>query len=282
MQLGLVMTGTGAYAAAAVGVLQALEARGIEPYAVCAIQAGAWPAALYTAGRDAKGMACAAAQAAAAGRRMMRPRLFPRLDRQDGSLLDGRRIERLMLAQLGPRPLPLCPARGAFVCRAADSGRRVVFSSRAYRQENGTTLGMQVSLSFAARAVMALPPFLPPVQWMDTVLLPDGDVGFACRQVMLMGAQRALVIEPVAAEGGKPAPLELTAMLIGPRGGALEDEHVGVLRVPMPRGVAAGMTEKLPACVQAGRQAAERELEAALRRMGMGVCRVLPFHRSTM
>jgi len=47
MRLGVVLTGTGAHAAACAGLLRALEERGIEPYCVCGMGGGAWPAALW-------------------------------------------------------------------------------------------------------------------------------------------------------------------------------------------------------------------------------------------
>ena len=79
MQLGVVMMGTGVYAAASVGVVQALMERGIEPYAVCGMQAGAWPAALLLSGRDAQGLSRAVVQAAAARGRLLRISLLPGL-----------------------------------------------------------------------------------------------------------------------------------------------------------------------------------------------------------
>lgn len=280
MQLGVVMTGTGAYAASAIGVMQALADRGIEPHAVCGLQAGAWPAALYLSGRDAHGMARAAQEAAQAGGGLVRMRAFPDLRRGRCALAEARKLERLLLSQLGAQPLALCPRRGIMVCRAAQPDHRVVFSSRAYRQESGVVLGMQVSLSFAARAAMALPPFLAPMLWMGTPLLPEESTAFACRQLLEMGAQRVLIVMPQMSGRRRPDALELTGLLLHAR--QIEDERVGLLRVTMPEELGARSVAKLPACVQAGRETAERELDALLRQLGMGVCRVLPFRRSSL
>ena len=284
VQLGVVMMGTGVYAAVSVGVVQALMERGIEPYAVCGMQSGAWPAALVLSGRDAQGLSRAAGQAAAAGGRLARMGMLSglRLVRGRQSLGSGRDVERLLLLQLGQQMMPLCPRRGMLLCRCAQTGQRVIFSTRVYGQERGAQLGMQVSLGFAARAAVTLPPFLPPVTWMGSALLPGGDVPCACRQLMLMGAQRVLVIEPCPSARSEPDAVTLTGMLLQSGERMLEDERVGRLRVLLPPPIPAHAVARLTDCAQAGYEAAERELEDVLRRMGMGICRVLPFRRSLL
>ena len=67
MRLGVVLTGIGACAAASAGALTWLLDAGVAPYAVCGMQAAAWPAALYLVGYDADRLR---------GRRIYR--LFPR------------------------------------------------------------------------------------------------------------------------------------------------------------------------------------------------------------
>ena len=69
MRLGVVLTGIGACAAASAGALTWLLDAGVAPYAVCGMQAAAWPAALYLVGYDADRLRGAAVQAARAGRR---------------------------------------------------------------------------------------------------------------------------------------------------------------------------------------------------------------------
>ena len=69
MRLGVVLTGIGACAAASAGALTWLLDAGVAPYAVCGMQAAAWPAALYLVGYDAdrlrggSGRPCGAAAA---------------------------------------------------------------------------------------------------------------------------------------------------------------------------------------------------------------------------
>ena len=163
MRLGVVFAGDGVHAAANLGVLEDLYARGMEPYAVCGIHAGAWPAALFGAGHDMENMKKALHQAARMGKRLADgPLTFP-WKRGGASILRSGRIEHLLRAQTGDRMLALCPRRALFLCRAAVSGRRVIFSSQLYLQDAGALLSMQAGAGFAARAAMALPPFLPPV-----------------------------------------------------------------------------------------------------------------------
>lgn len=71
MRLGVVLTGIGACAAASAGALTWLLDAGVAPYAVCGMQAAAWPAALYLVGYDADRLRGAAVQAARAGRRLL-------------------------------------------------------------------------------------------------------------------------------------------------------------------------------------------------------------------
>ena len=55
------------------------------------------------------------------------------------------------------------------------------------------------------------------------------------------------------------------------------EEEIGVLRIDMPESAGALSFEQLDACSEAGRRAAERELDGVFDRMGLAFCRVLPF-----
>lgn len=281
MRLGIVMAGAGAHAAAAIGVLDALRQREIEPEAVCGVLGGAWPAALFAAGMDQPAMQAALLQAGRIGRGLAQPGASCRAlaaGRAD-SVLSARRLERLLIAQAGQRVLSLCPRPAVFLCRSLRAGNSILFSTRSYPQESGAMLTMQVSLSFAARAALAAPPMLPVVRWMGLPVLPLADVGLACRQLFAMGVHRVLVIEPQLSPRTDPDALDLAAAAMTPaREPAME--HACVLRVPMDDGVTALSIDKLPACAQCGRRAAERELDELLGQMGMASCRVLPFRRA--
>lgn len=279
MHLGVVMTGNGAHAAAAAGVMQELEARGIEPCAVCGMQGGAAVAVMHLSGLGAREMLEAAGAASALGGKVMPawPMAARRLAKPGSALLRSGRIERLLLEYGGRRLMPLCPRTGVILCRHLRTGHHVVFSSRSYEQERDTMLCMQVTAGFAARAAMAMPPFFSPLSWLGSCLLPESDVAFACRQMFLMGAQRVLVIAPELSARSEPDVLDLA-------GGMLlhtmtPDARIAVLHVPMPDAVGALSIHKMPACAEAGRAAAERELDRLFSGMGMAFCRVLPFNR---
>ena len=281
MRLGIVMTGAGVHAAAAVGVLDALARREIEPHAVCGVLGGAWPAALYGAGMEPEEMHALLAQAAKRGRGLFAPGASVRaLARGRATTLwDARRLERMLSLQTGQRMLSLCPRAAVFPCRTLRSGYPVLFTTRSYPQESGAMLSMQASLAFASRAALMPPPLFSAMRWMGSTILPLADEALACRQLLLMGAQRVLIVSPQPSPRTEPDALDLAAAGFMRGTDAQPPAQAVVLRVPMDDGIAALSIEKLPACVQCGKRAAEREIDECLSRMGMANCRVLPFRR---
>lgn len=277
MRLGVVMTGVGAHAGACVGVLRELERRGITPYAVCGLQAGAWPAALIAVGAAQDTIEKALHQAARAGRRMIAPVWYERLNAS--CMPSGMKLNHLLGAQTGQRMLSLCPCAALFPCRMMRTGQRVVFSTRAYMQDPDVMLIMQASAAFAARAVMGLAPFLSPMQYMGSALLGETDAGFACRQLMLLGAHRVLLIAPYPSPRRTPDALDLAGGLFTCSLQQPYSEEIGVLRVVMPESAGALSLNRLEECANAGENAAIRELDAVFERMGMARCRVLAFRR---
>jgi len=274
----VVMTGAGAHAAACVGVLRELERRGITPYAVCGMLSGAWPAALFAAGLSLESMEKALHQAARAGRRMLAPMWYERLG---GSRMpSGARLNHLLGMQTGQRILSLCPGAALFPCRMTRTGQRVVFSSRAYMQDEGAMLAMQAGAGFAARAAMALPPFLSPLSYMGTALLGESDAAFCCRLLAGLGAQRVMIVCPQVSKTRKPDALDLIAAAqAGSMQDAAEEAQAGLLCVIAPNTAGAADVEKAMLFEQAGYLAAREQLDGFLSRMGMARCRVLPFER---
>lgn len=277
LRLGVVMMGTGAHAAACVGVLAELERRGIEPHAVCALGAGAWPAALFAAGWNAANMEKALHQAARLGRRMLAPVGYELVKRPPAPR--GVRLNRLLNAQTGQCVLSVCPGAAVFPCRLARSGQRIVFSTRAYPQESGAFLAMQASLAFAARAQMALSPFLLPLGYMGSSLLGEMDVAFACRQLLALGAHRVLVVSPYPCAQDAPDALDLAGAPLRLAGEEPLGKDCSVLRIAMPHGAGALAFHKMESCAQSAQEAARRELDSIFSGMGMAFCRVLPFRR---
>ena len=56
-------------------------------------------------------------------------------------------------------------------------------------------------------------------------------------------------------------------------------ENVGVFRIPLPETLGALSLDRILPAMDVGREAAEQGMEAALERIGMPLCRVLPFRR---
>lgn len=282
MRLGVLMLGRGAHAAACVGVMEELQRRQALPYAVCGLHAGAWPAALVMAGRDAAGLREALVQAARLGPRLLRPDVRAGVMLRGGrqALCTGVCLQRLLSMQAGERVLAMCERHGLLICRMARNGRPVIFSTRIYPQDEDAIVTLQASVSFAARAAMGFSPFLSPLDWMGSALIQQENAAFACHQLELMGAQRVLIIAPQSSPRREPDALELATWGLG---GIKEEElpeHTAVLRVPMPEDIGPLSLDRLTACAQAGKQAAESGLDGAFERMGMAFCRVLPFRRT--
>ena len=279
MRLGVVLTGIGACAAASAGALTWLLDAGVAPYAVCGMQAAAWPAALYLVGYDADRLRGAAVQAARAGRRLLTADASARdvLGMKKSAICRGRRLEKLLAAQTGERALGLCERQGVFLCRAARSGHVVAFCTQSMTQD-GAIVTLQASTAFAARAALSRPPFVSPMEWMGSPLLPMDDVPLACRLLQTMGAQRVLVVAPQTALRHQPDALEQASGFFMPcvreMGG-----NVGVFRIPLPEKFGALSLSDLLLGADAGREAAAQGMEAALMRLGMPLCRVLPFRR---
>lgn len=280
MRLGIVMLGTGAYAAANAGVLRSLYARGIEPYAVCGMHAGAWTAAQYLSGYDGAEMEKALEQAAREGSRLFRAQHSARalLTGRKKWLCEGAGLNRLLRIQAGERLLALCERRGIFPCRIAANGRRVVFSSLAYAQGADVTLTLQATIGFAARAAMGNPPFLSPMPWLGSALLPEESPAWAAGQLYRLGVDRVLIVEPRAAMAHEPDALELAASARRWAAEEMMPEGTGILRVMTPGDAGALSFDRMPQIAQAGYEAAQAQLDDVLRGMGMMLCRVLPFH----
>ena len=187
------------------------------------------------------------------------------------------RLEKLLAAQTGERALGLCDRQGVFLCRAARSGHIVAFCTQSMTQE-GAIVTLQASAGFAARAVLARPPFLSAKEWMGSPLLPLDDVPTACRMLQALGAQRVLVVAPQSAIHHEPDALEQTSGFFVPCAREL-GENVGLFRMPLPDSYGAHSLDQLLVGANAGREAAAKEMEAALGRLGLPLCRVLPFRR---
>lgn len=282
MRLGVVLTGSGAHAAACAGVLRELLRSGVEPHAVCGLHAGAWPAAIWACGLGGEQLGEACAMVARSGRRLLRPRASTRalLRGRQSALADGACVERLLGAQALARPLSACPRRAVFLCRWAHSGRLIAFATRpgegdADAIEPGTLATAQATAAFAVRASMSRPPFLSPLRWLGAPLLPEGGAAAACAALRALGAQRVLIVSAVPAAGRAYDALEL-CRLCDPREEA-PGRDAALLRVEVPEVAGALDAGRALLCMEAGELAARKGLERALAKLGAQACRVLPF-----
>ena len=189
-------------------------------------------------------------------------------------------LERLLTAQTGGRILALCPRRAIFPLKAARMGHEIVFSSKSFPAQKGAMVTMQASVSFAARAAMGLPPFLQPMDWMGSPLLPTGDEAAAARHLLAMGAQRVLIVEMRASPRRVPDALDLAALCMSQPGREELPQGCARLRIAAPDSAGAFSLEEILPCVQTGKKTAERELDLLFEHMGMAFCRILPFRRS--
>ena len=113
---------------------------------------------------------------------------------------------------------------------------------------------------------------------MGSPLLPLDDLPLACRLLTALGAQRVLVVAPQSALRHQPDALEQASGFFVPCAREL-GENVGVFRIPLPETLGALSLDRILPAMDVGREAAEHGMEAALERIGMPLCRVLPFRR---
>jgi len=284
MRLGVVLTGTGAHAAAGAGVLRALEERGIEPHCMCGIDGGAWPAALWALGKNAKEIREIICQAEKTGKRLLKPTAGIRtfFSGKKQALCDGKRIEKLLLMQAGHRVLSLGDKPVVFPCRLVRNNRRIVFSTRPFEPE-GAILAMQASISFAARASMTMPPLLAPPQYMGSFLIGESDLVFACSLLLQLGAQRVLLIVSGVSPKRRPDALDLVA--IARQSGAehaAREAQAGLLYMTIPEAVGALDVDCASALELAGYFCAREQMDMLLEDMNMACCRILPFEKRFM
>ena len=279
MRLGIVMLGTGAYAAANIGAIRALRARGIEPYAVCGMQTGAMIAALHLSGMDDSEMENALAHVMRGYKKMLRSRCASAdlLAGRKSALLSGGAAARLLDGKGLDRLLGLCDRRGMFICRSASSGRRIIFSSRPYVQGTDAALTLQATVSFACCAALAKPPFLTSMTWLTSAIVPEENPAYAADQLLRMGADRVLVIEPRACACHKMDALELSDARIRWMLDEAMPEGVGLLRLMMPEDIGALAFGRMQRIAQIGYDGAQSQLDGALGALGMAMCRVIPF-----
>ncbi len=158
LRVGVALGGGSARGYAHIGVLAALERRGISPEVVVGTSFGAVIGALYASGRDLAGLRAEA-------ERLRRRDVFPHIldvGVARGALLRGDRLERYFERLVEGRHFEDCRVALAVVATDLDSGERVVLRSG--------------PLAPALRASATLPGLFAPVS-LDGRRLIDGGIG---------------------------------------------------------------------------------------------------------
>jgi len=279
MRLGLIMRGAGACAAVNVGVLEVLLSRGLDVYAVCGVNGGAWFAAQYISGMDMTSMKKSLSLLSRGAGTMLRG-CYPAgwlFRGRKAWLCEGNRINHLLKLQTGEKLLALCSRRGIFPLRVASTGRRIIFSTCAYAQGREAMLSQQATVSFAARAAMARPPLIAPLPWGGSWLLADEDAVWSAQQLLQLGADRVLIVDPRPALSRELDALELASVTGGFSLEEAESCVTGLFTIRIPPYIGALDFKKMPEIAQIGYEAAQTQLDAALEKLGMTQCRILPF-----
>ena len=206
MQLGILMAGEGIGAVGAIGVLRALRRKGIGVHAVCGMDAGAYPAALWACGMSENEMESCACVWAEKGNRLFEGHFF----RAGEALFSGRAMARMLHAQTRGLALRDCERRVAFVCMAVPGRRTVVFSPQQL-DDNQRVWTDHAPIFFAARAAMATPPLWRCANFVGIPLCAHPDVREGIRALRSMGATQVLAVYPAYVRSAPKTPLDILA-----------------------------------------------------------------------
>ena len=157
-RIGVALGGGSARGYAHIGVLAALERRGLSPDVVVGTSFGAVIGALYALGRSPDEMR---AEAERLRRRDVLPRIVD-VGLADGALFAGRRLEAYFRGLVGDARIEALPRTLAVVATDVDSGERIVLRAG--------------PLATALRASASLPGLFAPVPWEGRRLI-DGGIG---------------------------------------------------------------------------------------------------------
>ena len=138
-------------------------------------------------------------------------------------------------------------------------------------------LSQQATVSFAARAAMACPPLIAPLPWGGSWLLADEDAVWAAQQLLQLGADRVLIVDPRPALSRKMDALELALVTGSFSLEEAESPVTGLFTISIPPHMGALDFKKMPEMAHIGYEASQTQLDAVLEKLGMARCRILPF-----
>lgn len=253
MQLGVLLAGEGVGVLAAIGVLRALERKGIGVHAVCGMGTGAYPAALWACGYGVQKMENCARTAAERGKRLLDTDWACALTGRGDALIQGRRIARLLLEQTKGIALRDCMRQTAFVCMAAPSRRTVVFSPQT-QPPDGAVWTDHAPVWFAAQAAMSTPPLIRAANFIGIPLCAHPDAREGVRALYRLGATHVAAVCPIYVRGAPETLFDLAAWEASYR---LEQALANVrrIRVSLPERVAPLGWTDIADCIRAGERA---------------------------
>lgn len=235
-RLGLALSGGGAYGAAHVGVLRALDARGIRPDVVVGTSSGALVAAAYAAGVTQDAIERAA--------RTFRWGSIARTSRAlRGGILEATPLTDAIVRILGRDPLiEDLPRRFAAVATDVRTRRSVVIDSG--------------PLSVALRATIAVPGLLPPVRRGRQLLMDGGMVdNVPVAAARHLGASTVIVVRLHAKWES------VRMMRVAKSAAQLEGDRSIILIQPEMTGLAQWSTSDVPHLIEEGDRAANAALD---------------------
>ena len=205
MKLALVLSGGAARGLAHIGVIRALEERGIRPDMVVGCSMGALIGAFYAMGTPARGMEGVV-------RRMARTKEFERILRVKPSsqgFLDPEALEEFLEAFLGDTTIEDLPMAYAAVASDIEAFSLVVLTKG--------------SLAAAVRASTAIPGLFPPLVVEGRVLVDGGVVNpFPVDVARRLGAERVIGVSVLRGDLREET-LGLPQALTGARGGLIHE-----------------------------------------------------------
>ena len=275
--LGIAFGGGGLRGAAHIGVLQVLHENKINPRYISGTSAGALVAACYAAGCTPEQM----------------EREFSTISREDYldynwrelvgwgfnffmrrkarwpyGVIKGDRLERLVYELTRGKTLAEAGLPLAIIAVDLNTGRRVIFTNCNMEIEDTRTIIIKDALlSEAVRASTSIPVTFVPRQWQGLWLVDGGLKDIVPVQALkVMGADYVLGVDLLAGQLEQPVQdmfeiIQRSIDIMVQETSWLDQQlFADHIIFPDVEDIGLGQTEKIPACIQAGRQAMHQAL----------------------
>lgn len=270
--LGLAFGGGGLRGAAHLGVLQVLHENNINPRYISGTSAGALVAACYAAGCTPEQIE---REFSTAGREDYLDYNWRKLAgwgfncfmkrkaRLPYGVIKGDRLEKLVYKLTRGKTLAEAELPLAVTAVDLDTGRRVIFTNCDMEIEDTRTIIIKDALlSEAVRASTSIPVTFVPRQWQGLRLVDGGLKDIVPVQVLkIMGADYVLGVDLLAGKFEQPVQdmfeiIQRSIDIMVQETSWLDQQlFADYIISPEVEDIGLGQTEKIPECIQAGRQA---------------------------